>query len=318
MAGFDAQTTPDQRRRVVAVLVAAVLGISSSAVLVRLMDASALTIATWRMVGAAVLVSALAGRAMRRLTRAHLAPVVLAGVALALHFWAWFASVQYTTVLRSTLFVSLVPVWTALIEGLRGEGWPAGRQRLGFGIALGGLVVIEGLASAEVAGPGARSGDALAIFAGVLWAVYLSVGRRVRQSLPVTVYFGAVCAVGAIVLAGLALGTGQGGALVSVDARTAGLVGLAILGPQLLGHQGFAYAIRWVDATTISLLMLLEPVGATVLALLVLGERPALAAVVGGLLVLAGVRHATAKRPRQYANSESEPNPDRASVEESP
>jgi len=293
VAGFDAKTPPAQRRRVAAVIVVAVLGISSSAVLVRLMDATALTIAFWRMVGAALLVSAFAGRARRLVRPAHVPSLVLAGVALALHFWTWFASVQLTTVLRSTLLVSLVPVWTALLEGLRGQGWPARRQQLGFVVALGGLLAIEGLGGPARAGPHALLGDGLAAFAGLLWAVYLSVGRRIRQELPVTVYFSAVCAVGAVGLGAVAALTGEGGSLLAVEPATAALIALAILGPQLLGHQGFAYAIRWVDATTISLLMLLEPVGATALALGVLGERPALAAVLGGVLVLLGVGYAT-------------------------
>jgi len=296
MAGFDPQTTPAERRRVVLVIVAAVLGISSSAVLVKLMHASALTIATWRMIGATVLVGAFAGRALREVRAAHVPSLLVAGVALALHFWMWFASVQHTTVLRSTLLVSLVPVWTALLEGLRGEGWPHGRQRAGFARALGGRVVIEGLTGAGELPPTSTTGDALAVFAGLLWAIYLSIARRIRQTLPVTVYFTAVCAVGAVVLVAIAAASGQGGALVEVDARTALLIGLAILGPQLLGHQGFAYALRWVDATTISLIMLLEPVGATLLAALVLSELPSVHAVLGGGLVVLGVAWATSRR----------------------
>lgn len=295
MAGFDAHTTPAQRRRVVAVIVIAVLGISSSAVLVRLMDASALTIAFWRMVGAAMLVSVFSGRALGRLTPRDVPSVALAGVALAVHFWAWFASVQFTTVLRSTLFVSLVPMWTALLEALRGQGWPDLRQRLGFAVVFAGLLVIEGLGAAERVGDLALLGDGLAIFAGGLWAIYLSIGRRIRRDLPVTVYFGAVCAFGAVALGAIAGIRGEVATLLTVDAPTAGLIGLAILGPQLLGHQGFAYAIRWVDATSISLLMLLEPVGATTLALLVFRERPSAAAVLGGFVVLIGVAYATVR-----------------------
>ncbi|MEN0062576.1 MAG: DMT family transporter [Myxococcota bacterium] len=303
MAGFDPKTPPAQRRRVVAVIVAALLGISSSAVLVKLMQATALAIATWRMVGAAVLVSVLAGGAMRQLRARHLPSVTLAGLALALHFWTWFASVQYTTVLRSTLLVSLVPVWTALLEGFRGAGWPTLRQLGGFVVALGGLAVIEGLSgpvvSSTVDPETAWMGDALATFAGMLWAIYLSVGRRVRQTLPVTVYFAVVCAVGAIALGGLSFALGRAEDLVAFDATTAGLIGLAILGPQLLGHQGFAYAIKWVDATTISLVMLLEPVGASLLALVVLAERPSAAAAAGALLIVAGVAFATIETPAE-------------------
>lgn len=299
MAFFDLNTSPGERRRVVVVIVAAVLGISSSAVLVRLMDASALTIATWRMIGASVLVLGLAGRQVRQVRTAQLPVLAVAGTALALHFWTWFASVQYTTVLRSTLLVALVPVWTALLELLRGRGLPSAREAVGFAIAMGGLLVIEGLGSsdASILDPAqAALGDGLATFAGFLWAIYLAIGREVRQTLPVTVYFGFVCVFGSIVLLGVALVSGGGPALFALDPTTMGLIGLAILGPQLLGHQGFAYAIKWVDATTISLLMLLEPVGASLLALMVLGEWPTAAAAAGGLVVMAGVAWATTAR----------------------
>ncbi|MEK7736638.1 MAG: DMT family transporter [Pseudomonadota bacterium] len=49
------------------------------------------------------------------------------------------------------------------------------------------------------------------------------------------------------------------------------LLGLA-LGPQLLGHSVFNWALKHVSATFIALTILGEPIGASLLALLLFGE----------------------------------------------
>src|SRR5690606_28035580 len=186
-----------------------------------------------------------------------------------------------TTVLRSTLLVCLVPGWTALLEwGVAGVR-PSARTLVGVLISLPGLALLAG-----GGGEGSLLGDALALFAGLLWSAYLLVGRDVRRRVDVSTYMGLVCAFASLVL--FLAGLGGGVAMTGFSASTWGLVLLAILGPQLLGHQGFAYAVRWVPAATLSAITLLEPVGASLLAAAVLGEIPGPAAVVGSLVVLAG------------------------------
>ncbi len=61
------------------------------------------------------------------------------------------------------------------------------------------------------------------------------------------------------------------------------------LGPQLLGHTVLNWALEYVRASIISGAMLAEPVIAALLAWLVLSERPGLATLLGGLVVLAGL-----------------------------
>ena len=100
---------PAVRVRVTIVLVLAVLGISSSAVLVRLMDASPIAIAAWRCLFAAILLAP-GLPAARNISRRDLAWIALAGVFLGWHFASWFASLDGTSVLRSTVLVALVPV----------------------------------------------------------------------------------------------------------------------------------------------------------------------------------------------------------------
>jgi drug/metabolite transporter (DMT)-like permease len=61
------------------------------------------------------------------------------------------------------------------------------------------------------------------------------------------------------------------------------------LGPQILGHTVFNWALRYVDASIISGTVLAEPVVAAALAWLVLYERPGVAILFGGLVVLTGL-----------------------------
>lgn len=285
--GFDPKTPQATRTRVIVVLTLAMLGISSSAVLVRGMAAPALAIAAWRTLGSSLLLAPAGVGGLKDLGRRELTGGIVAGIALGLHFWAWFASIQHTTVLRSTLLVCLVPAWTALLEWIGSGIAPRRTHWLGLLVALPGL----GLLAGTNTGDASWTGDLLAIAAGWLWAGYLMIGRRVRQQVAITTYMGLVCLAAAALLFPTAWLTHT--PLVGWPWQTWALLLAAIAGPQLLGHQGFNYAVKWLPATTISTLMLFEPVGAAILAALFLGEIPEPSALAGGLLVLAGIAVAT-------------------------
>jgi drug/metabolite transporter (DMT)-like permease len=68
-----------------------------------------------------------------------------------------------------------------------------------------------------------------------------------------------------------------------------GLCVLMALFPQILGHGSFNYAVRFVPAAVLGLLGLLEPVGASILAIFLFAEVPGILAVVGMVLILAAV-----------------------------
>jgi drug/metabolite transporter (DMT)-like permease len=59
----------------------------------------------------------------------------------------------------------------------------------------------------------------------------------------------------------------------------------------LLGHTGFNWALRHVRAYVVGVLQLLEPIGATLIAVVVLGrgEIPTTDTLVGGVVILLGV-----------------------------
>lgn len=262
-----------------AVIGCAVLAISSSGVLVRGMDADPLAIAAWRTLGAGiVLAPTLRGADVRRRDALALGA---AGILLALHFWTWFASLGATTVLRSTLLVCTVPVWTALLEWVVHGKRPRPRLVAGTAVALPGVALLAG-----DGGQATLRGDLLAIVAAVLWAAYFLLGQEVRKRLAVGPTMSIVCLAAAAALFPTAAAWPV--ALTGFPAATWGLLALAILGPQLVGHLGLVYAVRYVPAATVASVTLLEPVGAAVIAGVVLGEWPGPLAVAGAALVLAG------------------------------
>lgn len=276
-----ASLTPAEKTRVTAVLAVAVMAIASSSVLVRSMEAQAAAITVWRC-SIAALILAPSLRSMPALSLRDAGWIAVSGTFLGLHFTTWFASLASTTVLRSTVLVAMVPAWTGLLEwaidGVRPR-WPFW---LGIGIALGGVVLF---ASGE--GEGSLYGDALAGVAGAFWAIYFMVGRNVRQRVEIFPYMALVSGVAALTVLPFAVWTEV--ALTGFPTATWVLLGVAAIGPQLLGHQGLGYAVKYVTASTVATVMLLEPVGASILALLVLGEWPPPEAALGALLVLLGV-----------------------------
>jgi drug/metabolite transporter (DMT)-like permease len=284
--GFDKETPPRTRWVVVGVLFAAVVAFSSSGVLVRGMQAEPLAIAAWRTLGATLVLLPAAWGGLMRLSARDAGRVALGGIALALHFWSWFASLGETTILRSTVLVCTVPAFTALLEWLLWGQAPRRTHWLGLLLALPGLTL---LGTSE--GRATWQGDGLALLAALLWAVYFMLGREVRQRVDIAAAMGAMCAAAAATLFLLAFA--QQTPLGGYPSGTWGRIGLAVLGPQLIGHQGFVYAVKWLPASTISALTLLEPVGATLLALLVLGEVPPPLALAGGVLVLMGIAVST-------------------------
>ena len=75
---------------------------------------------------------------------------------------------------------------------------------------------------------------------------------------------------------------------------------LMALGPQILGHSSLNWALRYLSATYVTIAILGEPIGSTLLAWWLLGERPSLWATAGGTLILVGIAAASrAERPAE-------------------
>ncbi len=279
-------------RRAAPALALGLFGVSWAAVLVRLAAAPAPSVAAWRLIFSVGLLLPplwLSGewRQLRRLDAADWGWLALGGVFLGSHLTVWFLSLELTSVASSTVLVTSHPLFVGLLSALWLREPPGRREWLGIGLAVAGAVAV-GWGDFR-SGPDPLTGDLLALAGAVLMALYFTVGRRLRARLGVWSYVVPVYAVAAAVSAGFAAAAGL--PMAGWDAPTWGwLVALAV-GPMLMGHTSFNWALEHVRAYVVSVVVLLEPLGATLLAMLVLGrdEVPGWHVVAGGAAVLVGV-----------------------------
>ena len=283
-------------RRPWIVVAVAVLGISVAAPLIRLSDAHPIAIAIWRLGFALAIIAAIllitgTWRQWARLKRHHTGMALGAGAMLALHFWSWNTSLGLTTVAASVVLVNTQPVIVAILSALWLGEAPDRRQWIGIAIAVAGaFVLVAGdLNVAAVAGRDALTGDLLALAGAVTAALYYLAGRRLRQMLDLWPYVGLVYSACLVTLVLIALLIGAP-FLVQPPRELAIFAALA-LGPMMLGHTGFNWALRWLPAYVVTLATLGEPVGATLLAAVIPGieEVPSLGTLIGGVIIVAGV-----------------------------
>ncbi|HMI42641.1 MAG TPA: DMT family transporter [Gemmatimonadaceae bacterium] len=279
------------------VLAFSLIGIAFAGPLVRLSTADPVAIAVWRLgfslliVGVFLLATG-EWRAWKRISSSELALAAVGGVSLALHFWAWNASIHLTTIAASVTLVNLQPAVVATISAIALREAPSKRQILGIAVAIAGAFIVAapdlrgGLAPA---GNQPLLGNLLATSAAVTAAVYYTIGRRLRSSLGIWAYVGIVYSAAFVTLVAIALSRGT--VLAPQPPREIAIFAGLAIGPMLLGHTGMNWALKYLPAYVVNLTVLGEPVGATILGALIPSIRqiPTVSTLVGGAVVLGGV-----------------------------
>ena len=278
-------------------LIFGVCASSSAAVLIRLCDAPALVIAAYRLGIAALVVLPMAAANHRPvlLTGKDRVALLFSGVFLGLHFAFWITSLDHTSVASSVLLVNTNPIFVGL------GGWLILKETTGPRLVTGTAVALLGSAAVTLGdwdqGQHALSGDLLAILGAVAVSGHLLIGRKQRQRLHLIPYIATVNTVAAVVLILLALTAGH--AFTGYSLQTYLLFALLALGPQLLGHTSFNYALKRVSPSVIALILLSEPIASTTLAYLILHEAPPPAFFFGGPVILAGIFLAIRRKPSE-------------------
>lgn len=275
--------------RLVPIALLVAMGIVGFApILVRLAgDAPAMSIVAWRTIFSVLLLAPLAARyagdEIRALSTKDWLLAAIAGIFLGLHFAGWTASLYFTSVASASVLVTSSPLFLVVF------GWLILRERIGAGIVL---AVVFGVIGAALIGlgdsgdgdfPQAMLGNGLALSAALAITVYFLISRVLRARLSPLAFLFPVYVITAIVgvIAMLMVG-----ASLYQPMKVIGLSFLLALGPQLIAHGAFNYAIRYVPAAVVGLTTLAEPVIATILALLLFSELPTGQALVGMLMVV--------------------------------
>ncbi len=287
-AARPAPDRPVPRSTVIAALAVGIAGISFASILVLLSAAPAITLAFYRMFLAAAILwpfAAVSKGSQGFRLREHGLAMAASGVFLAGHFYTWNLSLRYTSVASSVVLVDIHPLFVLAADVFLYRENISHRHVAGVLLAVLGSIVV-GAGDFGLGGQ-AFCGDLLAVAGAMFVSVYLLIGRRVRQAVPALPYAVVVYGTAAAVLAAASLI--EHVPLWPYSTRDVMVfLGLAVI-PTIFGHTLFNWALAVVPASLVSVTILGEPVGATILAALVLHEWPSASQLAGGALILFGL-----------------------------
>ncbi|MCF6409310.1 DMT family transporter [Pseudalkalibacillus salsuginis] len=266
-----------------------VLSISTSAILVKLSTAPAPVIATYRLLFTTLLMLPFIFLYFRedfqKIEMRDLLFCLFSGIFLAIHFILWFESLNYTSVASSVVLIALQPIFAFVGTYIFFKEKLSLKAFIGGGLAISGSILIS-WGDFRMSGM-ALFGDLLALLGAVAVTVYFLFGQTVRKRLHLMTYTFLVygMATGTLFIYDLSLGYSLGP---YPEGDWVYFLLLAIF-PTLLGHTIFNWALKHVSTNVVSMSILGEPVGASILAYFILDETVRLEQITGGAIILFGI-----------------------------
>ncbi|QUW20051.1 EamA family transporter [Agrococcus sp. Marseille-Q4369] len=232
--------------------------------------------------------------------RAHLGWVLAGAAGVVLYPTAYYPSMALAGVaVGNVVALGSGPIFAALLEWAVDRRRPDRRWSLATALALVGIVLLTvgghgGAAAADASA--ALAGVGLALAAGSGYALYAFAGARIiGRGEPASGVMGALFLVGGAVCLGWLAIVGLGPLVAPAGILTVAYLALV---PMALAYLLFGYALRALTSSSATTLALAEPVVATVLAVLVVGERPSAVGWLGLAVVAAGIALLALPSPR--------------------
>jgi drug/metabolite transporter (DMT)-like permease len=264
-----------------------VIGVSFASVLFKMSSASPAVAAGYRLSLAALMQLPLLWWHRKELTggKLRLKPMIWAGIFLALHFFTWVSSFQFTSVQSSVVLVTTQPLFIVLYDSIRTHTRVTRNQGLGLLLAFTGSCII-GLGDLRGA-LFAWQGDLLALAGAACAAAYFLCGREVQKGVSTPTYSTLVYAEAGVLL--LITGVLQGNRLAPYPVKDWVLFLILAFVCTVGGHSLLNLAMRTLPAAAVSMTILGEPVGGTLWAFLLLGQPIDMVKTLGGAAILAGI-----------------------------
>lgn len=268
-------------------LIVGVFFVSWASILIRLSESSPTTIAFFRMFFSSLMVLLAVpfykGKWFEK--RADFWITILSGIFLGLHFYTWIASLKFTSISSSVVLVTTQPVFVAVL------GFIFLKEKIGrVGFAAIILAIIGSylIARGDLdIGAAHLKGDILALVGALMAGSYLFIGRFVRPRVNLIPYVLTVYSIASIVILILGLFSSTFTApAVKIDYL---IFFLLALGPTILGHNLYNFALRHLPAFPVAMSIIGEPVLATIWGMIILGENPIFTTIIGGAIIILAV-----------------------------
>ena len=273
------------------VLALGIVSISFAASFIKLADAAPPVIAALRLIFSSILlfpavfISGSLREEMKSLSRREWLLLLLSGFFLSLHFYLWVTSLYLTGVTNSVVLVTTSPIFIALFSAFVFKEVISRSFWVGLAVALTGCLILGG--NDLIGTMGRWKGDLLAIAGAISIAGYFLVGSVLRKKTSLLAYIIPVYTIAALFLT-ITLPL-SGNSLAGHSFETYTYCFLTAVVCQIVGHSSFNWALKRLKAPIATIIIIVEPVGATFLAFLFLGEIPSLLTVLGSLIIMAGI-----------------------------
>ncbi|WP_033828066.1 DMT family transporter [Bacillus andreraoultii] len=287
------------------IIIIGVISVSTSAIFVKLSTAPSGVIAFYRLLFSVLIMLPVFllkyVKELRNMTKQDFIYSTIAGIFLAFHFILWFESLNYTSVASSTVLVTLQPLFAFIGTYLIYKERISVRTIISAVIAIIGSVMISW--GDFYVSQKALIGDIIALIACMLITAYLLIGQSIRKRISMVTYTFIVYFMSTVTLLIYVILKQEPLFPYSTNDWIYFLL-LAIF-PNLLGHSLFNLALRWISTNIISMAILFEPVGAALLAYILLEEKLTWTQWIGGTIVLSGLLIFSFKKQKQVDESVS-------------
>ncbi len=271
-------------------IVIGVIGISLSSIFVKYSQAPSAVTAAYRLLWTVLLMTpAVLGKktVRKELIKVNKKPLflsIVSGIFLAIHFAVWFESLKHTSVASSTTIVCTEVIWVSLGYCMFLKGKIPLKAVVAIAVTFGGSVLI---AFSDSASGSHLYGDILALISAIAVAIYVLLGRVVRETVSTAVYTYIVYGSCSVSLLLMCLCQRVNIFNYGITPVVVGLL-LAIFST-ILGHSIFSWCLKFFSPAFVSASKLCEPVVAAIIAVPLFGEIPKFLQIFGGILILAGV-----------------------------
>lgn len=272
-----------------------VVSVSFAAIFIVSCDAPALSIAFYRLLFTALLISPFVilhkktRHELLNLPRSTLLIMAGIGIILAAHFALWITSLDHTSVASSVILVTAHPLLVGPVSHFFLKERLSGINAIGIVLSVVGVIILVYGNYGFSSGLDTIEGNILAILGGVGAGLYILGGRKLRKTVSIGSYAFVVYAVGTIVLFVICLLFNA--PVINLSLRDYGIIFLMAVVAGIFGHTLYNWSLEHVRASLASVVLLGEPIGSSLLAFALpwIQQIPSYYTIIGGAIILSGI-----------------------------
>jgi drug/metabolite transporter (DMT)-like permease len=260
-----------------------ILSVSFASIFIRLSESHPLIISTYRMGISSIILLPIFIFKKEKILRKDKIIFLLSGTFLAFHFYTWITSLRFTSIMSSTVLVTTNPIFVSIFSYFLFKKIPKTKTILAIILSIFGVTLMsyKGDFSTNI------KGNLLALSGAIFASLYIISNYSLRKKYNLINVIFRVYFISFLILLIFSLILKI--KLIFLPKKEYLFLFLIALLPQVIGHSIFNYALKFFSPTFISLTILGEPIGATILGIIFFNEIPKFIEILGGILIILAI-----------------------------